>query len=141
MNKFNLHLGDWSGDGHSVEHIVQMQSAKPLADVQNAYLNLVHWLGFPFKEICGEYEEYKMSRVHSDRLVELGVITQDQADEFSKWVDSDDFAELFAATLNKFDMTLGVEVVVQEDKTPSFHYHETDKTVYMGQVGYGLFGF
>jgi hypothetical protein len=141
MNKFNLHIGDYSNDGHGIQRIIQMQCFAPLVDVQNAYLKLPEWLGFKFGDINGEYEEFKMNPDHANRLVELGVIRENEAKGFvDDWVSSDSMAYLFANTLNKYDPTLEVEVVEQEEKIPSFHYHQTDRNKYIGQIGYGLFG-
>lgn len=140
--QFNVHLGDWSNDGHGIQKVFTLEAttANGIRDIRDAYFKIDELLGFKFKSINGEYEEYKMQKTHSDRLVELGVITRADADEYANWVSAEDFLSVLIALLNMVDPTLNVFHPEKEDRIPALHDVLHDDKRYVGHIGYGLFG-
>jgi hypothetical protein len=137
-----LNVGDWSEDGHNKCDRIRIESNKPVADVQQAYLNACEISGMSFHNDWGgttpnpvltEYEERELSKENCALLlkhgVPLDVIIED--DYIDPWM----FADMWCEFIKIGDPELVCKQI--KDDTPNINGFWDKKL--NKQFGYGLF--
>ena len=83
MHFITVITGDWSGDGHSITEMVNIESNLSHDDMCKAYEKGCEILGFDFSEqVCKAYEE---SHIEEDKLKSL------QQHDIGKEIEYDDY--------------------------------------------------
>ena len=138
--KFNITIGDWSGDGHSRNKVYLTTTALTIQDVREAHFKMKSVFGFSIENICSEYEEYKMSECEVEDLLDHKLISDEQAVQFQSYVETDQMAELWVKMLNHVNPELNCELAEAGEKIPDLHFYGyDDKKRHISFVGYGLF--
>lgn len=137
-HKFQLPIGDWSGDGHSQCKWFTVESNKAVEEVLE-----IHFKGckevLDIHSICNNY---------GDGLVDLAKLPEWARVYFDEtrlvkgkaWLrdGDDDMARLWLEMLRRTDPTLEV-TIVEEDKLPMLPFYGHDeKGRHISFVGYGL---
>lgn len=142
MLNFNLTIGDWSGDGHSMSKVFLCTTeAKDIQDVREAHFKMKRVFGFSIENLCSEYEEGSMSECEIEDLIDHGLITEDQAKEYSENVTPRQMVELWLEMLNRVDPSLHCDFADKGVTVPDLHFYGYDnKKRHINFVGYGIFG-
>jgi hypothetical protein len=134
MNRVNLVMGDYSGDGHMQQETMLIECNLTTLEIADAYKKGRAIVGWDLSEtVADEYEDNKISLEKCNRLKELGY---DTGFEGEGWVDEDDeegprISTIEFAHVYMFFVWLGNKDVVWE--------FVNDSTGKLNIGGYGLF--
>jgi hypothetical protein len=145
--RFQIALGDWSGDGHGVHETCMASAAADLDAVREAYFRTMELLPEDLhpEAICSEYEQTTVSRDVARRVLQLSGIRLDSDDNDDGFVDEKVYVTPEALLdyliwfINHGDPA--VDVRLERDNADTFHFYGHDaKDRHIGFIGYGLFG-
>lgn len=144
--KFNLPIGDWSGDGHGEAIYYNIKSNKPLQEVRELYFKACKQLGYTLdghdnKTPCAEYKDNTFSKEVLKDLLHMGV--EIDSDTYSYIIDEetiepDIFVKIILEFIKTQDKTLKLELVENFDDMFQFYGLDKEKR-HIGYFGYGLF--
>lgn len=148
--KFQIPIGDWSGDGHNNVEWFICSSNKPVEEVREAYFRAKEELP---SELCpenfvNEYEESTLSKELFDQILERFPALRENKD-FEHWDNPDDpdgrvrvFTEFMAAYVVEFlkagDDDLRVSLVPGDEIPMLPFYGYDEKRRHIGFIGYGI---
>lgn len=137
-HKFEIAIGDWSGDGHGHSERFVFAANKPIEDVREAYHRAAK--NFPQlspEKFCDEYEDRRVPAETWEALKAAGCpLPNDQEDGWSP----DAMALVVAWFCMQGDADLRIEYTPAE-ALPSLHFYGCDaKKRHIGFIGYGFFG-
>lgn len=139
-----LNVGDWSEDGHNKYDRIRIESNKPVADVQQAYLKACKTTGVWFHNDYGastpnpvltEYEEREICGENIELLRAHGVSEEILKDIDDEYLDPWMFADLWCEFIKIGDPDLVCRQI--KDETPNINGFWDKKL--NAQFGYGLY--
>lgn len=146
MFKIKFTLGDWSGDGHSINKEFIFESNKPVQDVREAHFRFEKIFGFDIGKLCSEYGECWLTKDMYYKLQDIlkWNIDEDLTEEWWKeendkyYPDTDELAWIWAKCLMVSDTELTLKSV--NDSIPTLHFFGYDNQGrHLNTPGYGLF--
>ena len=118
-------IGDWSHDGHCISEDVVVKHNKTYNCIRDHYRMAQKEHGIDFETLCEDYDDSTIKFGDLEKLVELGIISQDEVEDDEYWVQgAKDFVRLYLEYTKTYLNTL-------EYKFVDVH------KVHLG--GYGLF--
>lgn len=145
MNKYEIVLGDWSGDGHSISERYLISTNKTNHEITLAYEQACQKVGWNFHDLCEDYEDNVISTEKLEQMESVLGMNVFNSDIFNSDIDidknedgdgycfySDSYLKLLLAFIKSQDPDLILEVVV--DKTAKL-------IVKHCSFGYGLFNY
>lgn len=137
MNKFNMAIGDWSGDGHGKNEKFLISSNVPVGFVRDAHFSIEEETGINIEKICNTYLDNTVDADTVKKLNDLGFYFEHQEDEEMS-VAPLEMAKLWIFLLEKADPNLKLEIL--NENIPDLHFYGFDNNDHhIGSVGYGLF--
>lgn len=132
--RWQLPIGDWSGDGHGKADWFTVVSAKPVDAAREAFFAAKADMGYGLDEVCGKYMETSLD---TGRYHAFVAFFPENADH--DWVDTAHFAHMVANVLNYYNPELNLRIVDENlDMLPFSGYDDQGR--YIGHFGYGLLG-
>jgi hypothetical protein len=138
-HKFQIAIGDWSGDGHGKCEYYTATSAKPINNVRDAYWKACDLLPKEIhpKNIAERYESTITPKQYK-KLVELGAPLEPIEDDDDIEFCPSDMAAVICWFINQGDPTADVSLEKYEIST--LHQYGYDMHGrHIGHLGYGLF--
>lgn len=118
-----LEVGDWSKDGHNQSDVFLFKSNYSGNEIDKGFERLKKEKQIDFKKVCHDYEDSEIKDDVLVKLIKLGVLTQEEVDEYSEDYDGCycvesalDLAALALDTLHAFDPAFEWEEFVIPDK-------------------------
>ena len=141
LTKFNLHIGDWSDDGHGKEEVFCVETNKTVEDFRDAYTEFNEkYPDLNLEKICSDYGDHYLKRDKADTLVGLGIKDLPFEEQCSDdlWMTPEDLAELTMQACQLMDKTLEYQFI--NEGIPTFHnYGWDEKKRHIHGPGYGCF--
>lgn len=153
MYKFQLPIGDWSGDGHNECKYYHVSSSKPVDEVREAHYKIEEVTGIDIESVVGVYDEPWIEADIVDKLIDIGFYNymsgvedysyiEEHVGSLSEGevdyeVDTEIMAHLWIFLLSKVDSDLELQFEKPVEMLPFYGFDE--KRRHIGQVGYGLF--
>jgi hypothetical protein len=142
-NKFEMVVGDWSGDGHNQSRAYIIHTSATVEDAREAHFKCPEVLGFDIGDIAKDYDESIIPGHIAEALIEIGLLTdaekEEYEDEDSVYVGHKRVAEIWVAILNHIDPNLKLHIPSVEE-LPSLHFYGFDeKNRHLNTPGYGCF--
>ena len=114
MSKLNhvieIEVGDWSKDGHNQSDTFLFKSNYSGDEIDQAFKCLKKAKQIDFKNICCDYEDSEVEGGVVNKLIEMGVLSQDEVDDVKEDCDGRycvesalDLAALALDTLHAFE--------------------------------------
>lgn len=151
MYKFELPIGDWSGDGHGKTEVYYIESNQPVEQVRELYFQACDKIGFSLDgsylqtELTPNagYQDYTFSKETLQALLDFGVKLDDNDIDYIIQQESTDGTELLCDIILKFIQTQDESLELKKlnrDEYPQFQFYGYDKkNRHIGYFGYGLF--
>ncbi len=136
---FILSVGDWSHDGHNMCDDIHVKSNLCRVDLDKAYEAGSAKVGFNLcKDVCHEYEDSKISRLHYAMLLTAG-ITVRELDEYDveDLTSEDEYAGLMLEPEQFADLYM--QICKLGDSSLEYEIPEADYTNIIRIGGYGLY--
>lgn len=133
-------LGDWSDDGHGKCDHFFVRTSAPVEDLRELHFKCNDVFGFNPGNLCREYEQHSLTPDQIAKLLQLGVIDQDDVDDDGDvLIDTLYLLGIWLKMLQRVDPTLQYEIET-EDGTPSMHFGGfDDQGRHIDVPGYGCF--
>lgn len=131
---FEIHLGDWSGDGHGLTEKYRINSNKPVAEVREAFYKAVQTLPpllNPTK-FCNAYEDSELPADVRAAALKAGFA-------FSESLTPDELLTYVLWFICKGDVTLQLAKLENERVDTLHFYGDDEKNRHIDFFGYGLF--
>ena len=144
--EFKIHIGDWSGDGHSEERVFLCTSeAASIECIRDVYFDVEREIGIDLTKVCGEYGELKMNEDHAGILWEHGIISPDKyldiIGDDPDDITAKEMADIVIACLNYVNPDYNVRYYKPQATIPSLHFYGYDeKNRHINFIGYGVLG-
>jgi len=145
IRKFQLPIGDWSGDGHGQCEWFTVESNKPLEEVREAHYKAVK-LPLNIEEFQSEYLSDPVSEEEVQAIRDCGLdpncyLEEHDAEDLpiKEWrvINIAAMAQLWIDLLMKADAGLKLTLALKADMLPFYGYDSSGQ--HISQVGYGLF--
>jgi hypothetical protein len=136
-HKFEIVVGDWSGDGHGQNATFVFTANKPIEAVREAYFAAKERL----PHLCPETyaDEYEDRSVPDETWEALKVAGCPLPDDRDDW-DSESMARVVAWFCMQGDADLKIEYTPKSALPMLAFYGYDDKKRHIGFIGYGFFG-
>jgi hypothetical protein len=142
-HRFNLQIGDWSGDGHGRNISYLIDSNKPIEEVRKAFYKAQEKFDravWP-TSLCDRYQTYSITEEVANKIVASGYtdpLGDFDEDDKVYYVEVDELATYTLWFITQGDPTLGL--VHCQEEIPSFHFYGYQDGKHIDGIGYGLFG-
>lgn len=118
-----LEVGDWSKDGHNQSDVFLFKSNYSGEEIDKGFERLKKEKQIDFKKVCHDYEDSEIKDDVLVKLVNMGVLTQEEVDEAEEEYDGCycvesalDLAALALDTLHAFEPSFEWEEFVIPNK-------------------------
>lgn len=143
--KYNITLGDWSGDGHEKTEtfIVKIPKKFSSSDLSSSYEKSVAEFGFKLSDIAKNYDDNEVPAKIAEKLISAGFNadlfdTLDEGDYKGRYfIISDEFVDLIMFMVGRHLDDFSWKLI--EDSRPSLVGGYDAIIENRSSVGYGLF--
>lgn len=139
-------IGDWSDDGHGHCEWFVVESNKSPEQLREIHFSCKEKLGFDVGSLCGNYGDSSISPEVTQKLLELGVIENDDDSVIEGSFHPSDFGDgpeilvtIWLKVLAILDPTFEFSIVEEEPMPWINFYGFDDKQRHLKVPGYGLF--
>jgi len=140
IHKFQLPIGDWSGDGHRQCDWFTIQSNKPVEEVREAHYKAVK-LPLNIEEFQDDYEPPPVSKKEIQAIRDCGLNPDDYLDyylpEKIRVKSPMAMAQLWIDLIMKADPSIELKLLPEPNMLPLYGSDSQGRSI--GFVGYGLF--
>lgn len=139
MYKFNIPVGDWSGDGHNMCNYYTVESNKPVEEVREIHFKIKEVIGIDLDKVCRDYEDYTIADEEYQILKDLGFEFDSNNfddDEDNAIVYPSGFAKIWMFLLMQTDKSLELKMINSDIPNLTF-YGFDEKGRHIGLLGYG----
>lgn len=139
--KFNITIGDWSGDGHQLrEEFLIKSNVDDINVIREAYFNSSDVIGFELGELCIGYAEHTIDEWIHPLINKLISEFHDNYVVDYECLDPIDLIYIIISAIMKTDDSIKLEIVNRGEYIPSLQFYGIDeKGRHLEVPGYGLF--
>lgn len=139
--KFNITIGDWSGDGHQIrEEFLINSNVDDINVIREAYFNSTDVIGFELGELCNNYAERTIDEWIQPLINKLINEFYEDYKISYECLEPIDLVYIIISAIMKTDNSIKLEIANRDEYIPSLQFYGFDeKGRHLEMPGYGLF--